>query len=131
MDKFADVNRRNKAGEFYTPRSVVRMIVEILHPKEGELIYAPAYDTGGMLLAAIDYVKCGGGDLRTFFGKIYSQEKNLTTSSVAHMNFVFYGIEDFQIAREDTLRNPAFTDGAGGLAIFDCVITNPPFSLKE
>jgi type I restriction enzyme M protein len=131
VGKFADVTRRNKAGEFYTPRSVVRMMVEILDPKEGESIYDPACGTGGMLLAAIDHVKRNGGDPRTFFGKIYGQEKNLTTSSVARMNLVLHGIEDFQIAREDTLRNPAFTDGAGGLATFDCVIANPPFSLKE
>jgi type I restriction enzyme M protein len=84
-----------------------------------------------MLLAAIDHVKRGGGDPRTFFGKIYGQEKNLTTSSVARMNLVLHGIEDFKIVREDTLRNPAFTDGTGGLATFDCVIANPPFSLKE
>lgn len=131
VGKFADVNRRNKAGEFYTPRSVVRMMVEILDPKEGESIYDPACGTGGMLLAAIDHVKRQGGDPRTFFGKIYGQEKNLTTSSVARMNLVLHGIEDFQIQREDTLREPAFTDGAGGLATFDCVIANPPFSLKE
>ena len=131
MGNFADVTRRNKAGEFYTPRSVVRMMVEILDPQEGKSIYDPACGTGGMLLAAIDHVKHNGGDPRTFFGKIYGQEKNLTTSSVARMNLVLHGIEDFQIAREDTLRNPAFTDGAGGLATFDCVIANPPFSLKE
>jgi len=131
VGNFADVTRRNKAGEFYTPRSVVRMMVEILDPQEGKSIYDPACGTGGMLLAAIDHVKHNGGDPRTFFGKIYGQEKNLTTSSVARMNLVLHGIEDFQIAREDTLRNPAFTDGAGGLATFDCVIANPPFSLKE
>ncbi|MCH8275490.1 MAG: SAM-dependent DNA methyltransferase [Armatimonadetes bacterium] len=129
IGKFADVTRRKKAGEFYTPRSVVRMMVEILDPQEGESIYDPACGTGGMLLAAIDHVKRHGGDPRTFYGKIYGQEKNLTTSSVARMNLVLHGIEDFQIAREDTLRNPAFTDGAGGLATFDCVIANPPFSL--
>lgn len=131
IGKFADVNRRNKAGEFYTPRSVVRMMVEIIDPQEGESIYDPTCGTGGMLLAAIEHVKRSGGDPRTFFGKIYGQEKNLTTSSVARMNLVLHGIEDFKIAREDTLRNPAFTDGVGGLAKFDCVIANPPFSLKE
>lgn len=132
VGKFADVTRRNKAGEFYTPRSVVRMMVEILDPQEGESIYDPACGTGGMLLAAIDHVKQKGGDPRTFFGKIYGQEKNLTTASVARMNLVLHGIEDFQIIREDTLRNPAFTDSStGGLATFDCVIANPPFSLKE
>lgn len=132
VGKFADVTRRKKAGEFYTPRSVVRMMVQILDPREGESIYDPACGTGGMLLAAIEHVKQNDGDPRTFFGKIYGQEKNLTTSSVARMNLVLHGIEDFQIARKDTLRNPAFTDpSTGGLLTFDCVLANPPFSLKE
>jgi type I restriction enzyme M protein len=132
IGKFADITKRKKAGEFYTPRSVVRMMVEILNPKEGETMYDPACGTGGMLLAAIDHVKSQGGDPRTFFGNIYGQEKNLTTSSIARMNLVLHGIEDFQIARGDTLRNPAFTDSStGGLASFDCVIANPPFSLKK
>jgi type I restriction enzyme M protein len=108
------------------------MMIEILDPKEGESIYDPACGTGGMLLAAIDHVKREGGDPRTFFGKIYGQEKNLTTSAIARMNLVLHGIEDFQIVREDTLRSPAFTDSStGGLATFDCVVANPPFSLKE
>jgi type I restriction enzyme M protein len=132
VGKFADVTRRNKAGEFYTPRSVVRMMVEILDPKEGESIYDPACGTGGMLLGAIEHVRRKGGDPRTFYGKIYGQERNLTTAAIARMNLVLHGIEDFQVAREDTLRNPAFTDSStGGLATFDCVIANPPFSLKE
>ncbi len=132
IGKFADVTRRNKAGEFYTPRSVVRMMVEILDPQEGESIYDPACGTGGMLLGAIEHVMRKGGDPRTFYGKIYGQEKNLTTSAIARMNLVLHGIEDFQIAREDTLRSPTFTDSStGGIATFDCVIANPPFSLKE
>ena len=132
IGKFADVTRRKKAGEFYTPRSVVRMMVDILDPKEGESIYDPACGTGGMLLGAIEHVQQAGGDARTFFGKIFGQEKNLSTSSIARMNLVLHGIEDFQIVREDTLRSPAFTDSStGGLATFDCVIANPPFSLKE
>lgn len=132
IGKFADITKRKKAGEFYTPRSVVRMMIDILDPKEGETIYDPACGTGGMLLGAIDHIERAGGDARTFFGKIYGQEKNLTTSSIARMNLVLHGIEDFQIVREDTLRDPAFTDSStGGLATFDCVIANPPFSLKE
>lgn len=132
IGKFADVTKRKKAGEFYTPRSVVRMMVELLDPKAGESIYDPACGTGGMLLGAIEHVQRGGGDARTFFGKIYGQEKNLTTASIARMNLVLHGIEDFQVVREDTLRSPAFTDSStGGLATFDCVIANPPFSLKE
>jgi type I restriction enzyme M protein len=132
IGRFADVTKRKKAGEFYTPRSVVRMMVDILDPKEGESIYDPACGTGGMLLGAIEHVQRAGGDARTFFGKIYGQDKNLTTSSIARMNLVLHGVEDFQIVREDTLRSPAFTDSStGGLAAFDCVIANPPFSLKE
>lgn len=132
IGKFADITKRKKAGEFYTPRSVVRMMVDILDPKEGESIYDPACGTGGMLLGAIEHVQRTGGDPRTFFGKIYGQEKNLTTASIARMNLVLHGIEDFQVVREDTLRNPAFSDSStGGLATFDCVIANPPFSLKE
>jgi type I restriction enzyme M protein len=132
IGKFADVTKRKKAGEFYTPRSVVRMMVELLDPRAGESIYDPACGTGGMLLGAIEHVQRAGGDARTFFGRIYGQEKNLTTASIARMNLVLHGIEDFQVVREDTLRSPAFTDSAtGGLATFDCVIANPPFSLKE
>jgi type I restriction enzyme M protein len=132
IGRFADVTKRKKAGEFYTPRSVVRMMVDLLDPKAGESIYDPACGTGGMLLGAIEHVQRGGGDARTFFGKIHGQEKNLTTASIARMNLVLHGIEDFQVVREDTLRNPAFTDSStGGLATFDCVIANPPFSLKE
>ena len=132
VGKFADVTKRKKAGEFYTPRSVVRMMIDLLDPQPGETIYDPACGTGGMLLGAIEHVAGEGGDPRTFYGKIFGQEKNLTTSSIARMNLVLHGIEDFQIVREDTLRSPAFTDPVtGGLATFDCVIANPPFSLKE
>ena len=132
VGKFADVTKRKKAGEFYTPRSVVRMMVDLLDPQPGESIYDPACGTGGMLLGAIEHVAREGGDPRTFYGKVFGQEKNLTTSSIARMNLVLHGIEDFQIVREDTLRNPAFRDPAtGSMATFDCVIANPPFSLKE
>ena len=131
VGKFADITRRKKAGEFYTPRSVVRMMVELLDPQEGESIYDPACGTGGMLLGAIEHVERAGGDPRTFFGRIFGEEKNLTTSSIARMNLVLHGVEDFWIEQNDTLRGPAFTDTSGALATFDCVVANPPFSLKE
>lgn len=131
IKKFADATN-NKAGEFYTPRSVVRLLVDILDPQEGETIYDPATGTGGMLLGAVAHVRAKGGDPRTFYGKLYGQEKNLTTASVARMNLLLHGMEDFVIERGDTLRNPVFTDPAtGGLATFDCVIANPPFSLEQ
>ncbi len=131
IKQFADATNR-KAGEFYTPRSVVRLMVDILDPQAGETIYDPACGTGGMLLAAVEHVRANGGDPRTFFGKLYGQEKNLTTSSVARMNLLLHGIEDFVIERGDTLRQPVFTDPvSGSLAAFDCVIANPPFSLEQ
>lgn len=130
IKQFADATNK-KAGEFYTPRSVVRLMVDIVDPQEGETVYDPACGTGGMLLAAVEHVRARGGDPRTFFGKLHGQEKNLTTASVARMNLFLHGIEDFVIERGDTLRNPVFTDArSGGLATFDVVIANPPFSLE-
>ena len=131
IKKFADATNK-KAGEFYTPRSVVRLMVDILDPREGETVYDPACGTGGMLLGAVSHVRAAGGDPRTFFGRLYGQEKNLTTAAVARMNLLLHGIEDFAVERGDTLRAPVFTaPGTGGLATFDCVIANPPFSLEQ
>lgn len=131
IKKFADATNK-KAGEFYTPRSVVRLMVDILDPQAGETVYDPACGTGGMLLGAVEHVRAKGGDPRTFYGKLYGQEKNLTTASVARMNLLLHGMEDFVIERGDTLRAPVFTDpSTGGLATFDCVIANPPFSLEQ
>ena len=130
IKQFADATNK-KAGEFYTPRSVVRLMIDIVDPQEGETVYDPACGTGGMLLAAVEHVRARGGDPRTFFGRIYGQEKNLTTAAAARMNLFLHGLEDFVIERGDTLRNPVFTDPAsGGLARFDVVIANPPFSLE-
>ena len=130
IKQFADATNK-KAGEFYTPRSVVRLMVDIVDPQEGETVYDPACGTGGMLLAAVEHVHARGGDPRTFFGKIFGQEKNLTTASVARLNLFLLGLEDFVIERGDTLRNPVFADASsGGLGTFDVVIANPPFSLE-
>ncbi|WP_318401822.1 type I restriction-modification system subunit M [Photobacterium leiognathi] len=124
---FADLTNK-KAGEFYTPRSVVHLLGLILNPHEGETIYDPACGTGGMLLECVDHLKDNKEDYRTL--KLFGQEKNLTSSSIARMNMFLHGIEDFDILRGDTLRSPAFFE-ADGLKTFDCVIANPPFSLKD
>ena len=129
IKKFADATNK-KAGEFYTPRSIVRLMIEMLDPREGETIYDPACGTGGMLLAAVQHVKDRHGDVKRLWGKLFGQEKNLTTSSIARMNLFLHGIEDFQIVRGDTLRNPVFFTG-DRLARFDCVLANPPFSLEK
>ena len=129
IKKFADATNK-KAGEFYTPRSVVRLMINMLAPKETDTIYDPACGTGGMLLAAVQHVQEKHGDVKFLWGKLFGQEKNLTTSAIARMNLFLHGMEDFQIVRGDTLRNPAFFEG-DGLAQFDCVLANPPFSLEK
>lgn len=129
IKKFADATNK-KAGEFYTPRSIVRLMIDMLDPFSNETIYDPACGTGGMLLAAVQHVREKHGDVKLLWGKLYGQEKNLTTSAIARMNLFLHGIEDFKIVRGDTLRNPAFFDG-DRLADFDCVIANPPFSLEK
>jgi type I restriction enzyme M protein len=129
IKKFADATNK-KAGEFYTPRSIVRLLINILDPREGETIYDPACGTGGMLLEAVHHVRDTGGDVKTLRGKLYGQEKNLTTSGIARINLFLHGVEDFRVERGDTLRQPSFFDG-DNLATFDCVIANPPFSLER
>ena len=129
IKRFADQSNK-KAGEYYTPRPVVRMLVNILDPEEGESVYDPACGTGGMLIEVIEHVKAEGGQPQTLWGKLFGQEKVLATSGIARMNLLLHGIEDFRVVREDTLRSPAFFEGPH-LAQFDCVIANPPFSLKS
>ncbi len=129
IKKFADLTNK-KAGEFYTPRSVVSLMVRMLAPQAGETIYDPACGTGGMLLEAPHYVTEHGGEGHLMLGNLYGQEKNLTTSAIARMNLFLHGADDFHIERGDTLRQPAFYSG-DSLASFDCVIANPPFSLKN
>ncbi|HGW2945516.1 TPA: N-6 DNA methylase [Citrobacter freundii] len=127
IKRFADKTNK-KAGEFYTPRTIVRLMVNILDPQAGESVYDPACGTGGMLLETIHHVKDNGGDPRLL--KIKGQEKNLTTEAIARMNLFLHGQEDFDIVRGDTLREPKFLV-SDRLETFDCVIANPPFSLKE
>ena len=124
IKKFADLSKKS-AGEYYTPRSIVKLMVALLDPKPGETVYDPACGTGGMLIEAIRHMK----DSRLAYGKIFGQEKNLSTSAIAKMNLFLHGAKDFQIVQGDTLRQPSFHEG-DRLATFDCVIANPPFSLK-
>lgn len=129
IKKFADATNK-KAGEFYTPRSVVRLMMNILDPQPGETIYDPACGTGGMLLEAVNHIRSSGGRVEMLLGKLYGQEKNLTTSSIARINLFLHGVEDFHIVRGDTLRMPAFHIG-DRLKQYDIVIANPPFSLEQ
>lgn len=129
IKKFADLSNK-KAGEFYTPRAVVKMLVNVLDPREGETVYDPACGTGGMLIEVVHHVRESGGRVQLLWGKVFGQEKNLTTAAIARMNLFLHGVEDFDVVRGDTLRDPAFFVG-DELATFDCVIANPPFSLEK
>ena len=124
IKKFADLSKKN-AGEFYTPRTIVKLLVMLMAPQAGETVYDPACGTGGMLIEAIRYMN---NDQLTY-GKIYGQEKNLSTSAIARMNLFLHGARDFKVTQGDTLRNPNYING-GQLQTFDCVIANPPFGLK-
>jgi type I restriction enzyme M protein len=125
IKKFADMSKKN-AGEFYTPRSIVKLLIMLMAPEIGETVYDPACGTGGMLIEAIRYMK----DDKLTYGRIYGQEKNLSTSAIARMNLFLHGAKDFKITQGDTLRSPNHHEG-GKLKIFDCVVANPPFSLKN
>ena len=125
IKKFADMSKKN-AGEFYTPRSVVKLMVRMLSPKSGDSVYDPACGTGGMLIEAIRSMD----DEKASYGKIYGQEKNLSTSAIARMNLFLHGAKEFKIVREDTLRKPVFIHN-GQLQQFDCVLANPPFGLDH
>lgn len=125
IKKFADLSKKN-AGEFYTPRSIVKLMIMLLAPQAGESVYDPACGTGGMLIEAIRYMK---GDKLTY-GRIYGQEKNLATSAIARMNLFLHGAKDFRVTQGDTLRSPNYL-WRGSLQTFDCVVANPPFSLKN
>lgn len=128
IKRFADQSNK-KAGEYYTPRAIVRLLVNILDPREGETVYDPACGTGGMLIEVIEHIKAAHGNPRLLWGKLFGQEKVLTTSGIARMNLLLHGVTDFRVVKDDTLRSPAFLDG-DRLARFDCVIANPPFSLE-
>lgn len=125
IKKFADLSKKN-AGEFYTPRSIVKLMVMLLDPKAGDSVYDPACGTGGMLIEAIRHI----GNNQMTYGKMYGQEKNLSTSAIARMNLFLHGSHDFKIAQGDTLRQPAFIEH-GKLQTFNCVLANPPFSLDK
>ena len=126
IGKFAD-DAGNTAQEFYTNRTVVTLMAEILKPQPGESIYDPTCGSGGMLVKCLDYLREKGEAWQSV--KVFGQEINALTSSIARMNLYLNGVEDFSIVREDTLKNPAFVDGSH-LRTFDVVLANPPYSIK-
>ena len=127
VGKFAD-DAGNTAQEFYTNRTVVQLMAEILQPQPDESIYDPTCGSGGMLVKCLDYLRNKGQEWKGV--QVFGQEVNGLTSSIARMNLYLNGVEDFSIACADTLEKPAFLDGSH-LRKFDIVLANPPYSIKE
>lgn len=127
IKKFAD-DSGHTAQEFYTNRTVVHLMTEILKPQSGESVYDPTCGSAGMLISCIAYLKEHGQEWRNL--KVYGQEINQLTSAIGRMNLFLHGVQTFEIANDDTLRNPAFVEN-GKLKTFDIVLANPPYSIKQ
>ena len=127
VGKFAD-DAGNTAQEFYTNRTVVTLMAEILQPKPNESIYDPTCGSGGMLVKCLDFLRQKGEPWQGV--KVFGQEINTLTSSIARMNCYLNGVEDFSIANDDTLERPRFFNGSS-LRQFDIVLANPPYSIKQ
>jgi type I restriction enzyme M protein len=127
IKKFAD-DSGHTAAEFYTNRTVVHLMTEMLDVQPGESVYDPTCGSGGMLLSCITHLRRAGKEWRNV--KLCGQERNLMTSSIARMNCFLHGIEDFRIERGDTLAEPKFVEG-DHLQRFDVVLANPPYSVKQ
>lgn len=127
IKKFAD-DSGHTAAEFYTNRTVVELMTLMMDPKPGESVYDPTCGSGGLLLNCALKLKEQGQEYRSL--RLYGQEINLTTSSIARMNMFMHGIEDFDIKRGDTLANPLMVEN-DGLQKFNVILANPPYSIKR
>ena len=126
IKEFAD-DSGHTAAEFYTNRTVVKLMTLIMDPQPGESVYDPTCGSGGLLLNCALHLKEEGKEYRTL--KLYGQEINLLTSAIARMNMFMHGIEEFSIVRGDTLANPAFLHN-DSLKTFNVILANPPYSIK-
>lgn len=127
IKKFAD-DSGHTAQEFYTNRTVVHLMTEMLKPESGESIYDPTCGSAGMLISAIAYLKTQKKEWRNV--AVYGQEINALTSAIGKMNLFLHGVKDFSIINGDTLENPAFIE-YGKLQQFDLCLANPPYSISQ
>ena len=120
-----------KGGEFYTPREVERVIVQLLKPHKKDHIYDPTVGSGGFLLEAFHHLKEKEGEsvARTLY--LYGQEINIGTYAIAKINMFLHGLDSADIQRGDTLANPQFLNPNGSLQTFDIVVANPPYSIND
>lgn len=128
IKQFAD-DAGKKGGEFYTPSKVVELIVNLIQPEEGMRVCDPTVGSGGMLIQSVDYIKSQGGNPRNL--SLHGQERNLNTWAICKMNLLLHGLSDHRIERGDTIREPKLLGDSKELLLYDRVIANPPFSLKN
>ncbi|MBX2849817.1 MAG: type I restriction-modification system subunit M [Acidiferrobacterales bacterium] len=127
IKEFAD-DSGHTAAEFYTNRTVVKLMTMIMDPQPGESVYDPTCGSGGLLLNCALHLKEEGKEYRTL--KLYGQEINLLTSAIARMNMFMHGIEEFKIIRGNTLSNPGLLEN-DELKKFNVILANPPYSIKS
>jgi type I restriction enzyme M protein len=125
LEQFADEIKK-KGGEFFTPREVVRLLVNLTEPKEGMRICDPTCGSGGMLIESAKYVERTGGNPRNLV--LEGQESNYGNLAMCKMNLVLHGIIDPKIEFGDVLSNPKLVQG-GRLSPYDRVLANFPFSM--
>jgi len=116
-----------KEGEIYTPREVIKLLIEILDPKPLEHVYDPAAGSGGMLISAYKHVeeKLGKEEAGRVF--LFGQEANQGILALAKMNMYIHDIRDCHLEFGDTFLYPKFKEGEG-LKQFDVVVANPPWN---
>ncbi|MDZ7372272.1 MAG: type I restriction-modification system subunit M, partial [candidate division KSB1 bacterium] len=128
LSQFASAEGK-KGGEFYTPRCVVKLLVEVLEPYRGR-VYDPCCGSAGMFVQSVEFIRAhatgnnNGGRARADIS-IYGQESNYTTWRLAKMNLAIRGI-DGQIAHGDTFHNDRFPDLKA-----DFILANPPFNVSD
>ena len=127
IKKFGD-DSGHTSQEFYTNRTVVHLMTEILKPQPGESVYDPTCGSAGMLISCIHYLRERGAEWRGM--KCYGQEINPLSTAIGKMNLFLNGVTDFKIVNADTLKHPAFVEN-GQLKQFDIVLVNPPYSISE
>ncbi|MFF7543441.1 N-6 DNA methylase [Streptomyces canus] len=127
LKRFSD-GSGTRAGQFFTPREVVELIIELLDPKNHESVYDPTCGSGGMLIAAANLLKAHGG--RGYTLSLNGQEAVTDTAGVARMNLFMHNLTEFKVEVGDTLRDPRFKNPDGSVKQFDMIVANPPYSLK-
>ena len=125
LEAFADATKKG-AGQFFTPREVVRLLVNLVEPKEAMSICDPTCGSGGMLIESRKYVERHGGKPRNLL--LEGQDSNYATVGMCKMNMILHNVSDFKIEHGDILTNPKLVEG-GRLKRYDRVVANFPFSM--